>query len=440
MMKRHGVKKSSLFLLLFGLLLFLVACSDGESATGNNEEDGENEGSEASSGEITAWAWDQHFNIKALNVALEHYDNEDFNLEIIENAQDDIVQRLNTGLSSGTMKGMPNIVLIEDQRAQSFLQSYPDAFYPIDDYFSTDDFADYKIAPTSFDGKQYGLPFDTGVTGLFYRTDLIEEAGYTHEDLVDITWGEFTEIAKNVTDKTGVAMISQDPNDLGILRVMMQTVGSWYTNPEGEITIENNDALREALEHYKTLLDNDSVKVVSDWSTFLASFNNGEVASVPSGNWIAPSISAEDSQKGLWKLAPIPRLEASGSVNASNLGGSSWYVLNIDGKEAAAEFLGETFGSNVDFYQDLVEDVGAIGTYTPASDGDAYTFENEYFNGQQIIYEFSQWMEDIPEVDYGLNTYGIEDILAAEVQNYLNGKSLDDVLADTQKQAENQFK
>lgn len=415
----------------------MAACSGEESAAGNEEE---NDTNASSDGEIIAWAWDQHFNIAALNVALEHYEDENFNLEIIENAQDDIVQRLNTGLSSGTMKGMPNIVLIEDQRAQSFLQSYPDAFYPIDAYFSTDDFADYKIAPMSYDGKQYGLPFDTGVTGLFYRTDLIEEAGYTHDDLVDITWGEFTEIAKDVTDKTGVAMISLDPNDLGILRVMMQTVGSWYTNPEGEITIANNDALREALEHYKTLLDNDSVKIVSDWSTFLASFNNGEVASVPSGNWIAPSISAEDSQNGLWKLAPIPRLEAAGAVNASNLGGSSWYVLNIDGKEAAAEFLGKTFGSNVDFYQDLVEEVGAIGTYKPASEGDAYTFENEYFNGQQIIYEFSQWMEDIPEVDYGLNTYGIEDILAAEVQNYLNGKSLDDVLADTQTQAENQFK
>src|SRR5690606_42165565 len=60
-----------------------------------------------------------------------------------------------------------------------------------------------------------------------------------------------------------------------------------------------------------------------------------------------------------------------------------------------------------------------------SSDLDAYTFENEYFDGQQIIYEFSQWMEGIPQVDYGLNTYGIEDILAAEVQNFLNGKSLD---------------
>lgn len=436
-MKINGVKKSNLFLLVVGLFMLLAACSDGESTGGKKEKE---EDETSSNGKIVAWAWDQHFNIAALNVALEHYDNEGFELEIIENAQDDIVQRLNTGLSSGTMKGMPNIVLIEDQRAQSFLQSYPDAFYPIDDYFDTGDFAEYKIAPTSFDGKQYGLPFDTGVTGLFYRKDLLEEAGYTHDDLVNITWGEYTEIAKNVKEKTGVAMISLDPNDLGILRVMMQSVGSWYTNDEGEITIENNDALKEALEHYKQLIDDDAVKVVSDWSTYLASFNNGEAASVPSGNWIAPSIQAEDSQSGLWSLAPIPRLEADGAVNASNLGGSSWYVLNIDGKEAAAEFLGETFGSNVEFYQDLIKEVGAIGTYIPASEGDAYAFENEYFGGQQIIYEFSQWMEDIPQVDYGLNTYGIEDILAAEVQNFLNGKSLDDVLADTQKQAENQFK
>jgi lactose/L-arabinose transport system substrate-binding protein len=127
-------------------------------------------------------------------------------------------------------------------------------------------------------------------------------------------------------------------------------------------------------------------------------------------------------------------------VNASNQGGSSWYVLNIDGKEAAAEFLGNTFGSNSDFYQSLLTDVGAIGTYTPASEGEAYQHENEFFGGQQVIYEISQWMEEIPQVDYGMNTYGIEDILSAEIQQYLNGKSVEDVLADAQAQAEAQFK
>ena len=37
----------------------------------------------------------------------------------------------------------------------------------------------------------YSLPFDSGVTGWFYRSDILGEAGYTHDDLVDITWEKF---------------------------------------------------------------------------------------------------------------------------------------------------------------------------------------------------------------------------------------------------------
>ncbi|UOQ87253.1 ABC transporter substrate-binding protein [Gracilibacillus salinarum] len=426
----------------FWLLMIALVTATVLAACGGDDSEGDAEGGDDASGtsQLTAWAWDPNFNIAALELAKENYDAEGFELEVIENAQDDIVQKLNTGLSSGTMKGMPNIVLIEDQRAQSFLQSYPDAFYPIGDYFNTEDFASYKIAPTSFDGEQYGLPFDTGATGFFYRTDYLEEAGYTEEDLTNITWADFVTIAKDVKEKTGHPMLALDPNDLGILRVMMQTTGTWYTNEDGEINLVDNEPLKLALTHYKELMSNDLVQLVSDWSQYLAAFNSGDVASVPAGNWIAASVEAEESQSGNWKVAPTPRLDMEGAKNASNQGGSSWYVLNIDGKEAAAEFLGQTFGSNADFYQSLVEDVGALGTYTPASEGDAYQFENEFFNNQQVVYDFSQWMEEIPQVDYGMNTYGIEDILAAEIQQYLNGKSLEDVLADAQAQAENQFK
>ena len=59
-----------------------------------------------------------------------------------------------------------------------------------------EDFAEYKLAPTSVDGKNYGLPFDTGVTGLFVRTDYLEEAGYTVDDLTDIDWNQYIEIGK----------------------------------------------------------------------------------------------------------------------------------------------------------------------------------------------------------------------------------------------------
>ncbi|MBM7553884.1 ABC transporter substrate-binding protein [Thalassobacillus pellis] len=429
-MKYFSVRKSWILVFAIMTIFTLAACSSDETGGGSGEEPDE----------ITAWAWDPNFNIAALELAKESYEK-DIKLKIIENAQDDIVQKLNTGLSSGTMKGMPNIVLIEDQRAQSFLKAYPDAFYPLDEYINPDDFAAYKLAPTSLDGKQYGLPFDTGVTGLFFRTDYLKEAGYTMEDLSNITWEKYIEIGKDVKAKTGKDMISLDPNDLGLIRVMIQSAGSWYVKEDGTtVHLKDNEALKKAFQNYKAMMEADFVKANSDWSQFIAAFNSGDVATVPSGNWIGPSIEAEASQKGKWAVAQIPRLDMEGAVNASNQGGSSFYVLNIPGKEKAAEFLAETFGSSKQFYQDLVLDVGALGTYKPASEGEAYQAENEYFGGQKLISDFSKWMEEIPSVNYGMHTYAIEDILAAEMQNYLNGKSLEDALADAQAQAEAQLK
>ncbi|MBM7571934.1 ABC transporter substrate-binding protein [Aquibacillus albus] len=422
-------------------ILFLAACGGEESGTsGDNGSGSGDAGSGDETTTIKAWAWDPNFNIAALNIAEEQYDG-DVELEIVENAQDDIVQKLNTGLSSGTMKGMPNIVLIEDQRAQSFLQAYPDAFFPIDEYFNKDDFAAYKLEPTSLDGVQFGLPFDTGVTGLFYRTDYLEEAGYTHDDLVNITWERYVEIGKDVKAKTGHDFISLDPNDLGILRVMMQTAGAWYVEGDGTtVNLVDNEPLKQAMENYKAIMEADLVKANSDWSQFLAAFNSGDVATVPVGNWIAASIEAEESQAGKWAVAPTPRLDIDGAKNASNQGGSSWYVLNVDGKEKAAEFLGQTFGSSTPFYEQLVTEVGAIGTYKPASESDAYATPNEYFGGQAIVQDFSEWMADVPPVNMGLHTYAIEDIISAEMQNYLKGKPLEDVLADAQAQAESQLR
>ena len=424
----------SLILITVGILA-LAACSDG-----GNDGDGSSDSSDGD--KITAWAWDPQFNIKALEIAKEAYDgDEDVDLNIIENAQDDIIQKLNTGLGSGANTGLPNIVLIEDYRAQSFLDSYPDAFYPMDDYINTDDFADYKMATTQYDGKQYGVPFDSGATGLYIRTDYLEEAGYTVDDLTDITWNEYIEIGKNIKETVGADLLTLDPNDLGQIRVMIQSASAWYVDEDGTTpTIAENEALVKAFETYKELMDAGIVKIVSDWSQFVGAFNSGDVASVPTGNWITPSIKAEESQSGNWTVVPTPTLDLEESVAASNLGGSSWYVLNVDGKEKAAAFLANTFGSDVDMYQELVKEIGAIGAYTPAMDGEAFTAEDEFFAGQSIIENFSNWTDEIPGVNYGMHTYAIEDIIIEGMQQYLNGTDLSEVLNNAQQQAETQLK
>ena len=87
----------------------------------------------------------------------------------------------------------------------------------------------------------------------------------------------------------------------------------------------------------------------------------------------------------------------------------------------------------------MLEEIGAMGTYLPASGGEAYRIEVDFFNGQQIYNDFAQWTEEIPEVNYGLHTYLIEDILTVAMQDYLNGQELSQVLAAAQSQAESQI-
>lgn len=180
----------------------LTACSS--NANTNNQANTGAEGNAAGGNQkITVWAWDKNFNIAAMNLAKDAYvaKNADAQIDVVEYAQDDIIQKLNTGLNSGSASGLPNIVLIEDYRAQSFLQTYPDAFQELGDAINTADFAEYKLGPTSFDGKQYGVPFDSGVVGLYVRTDYLQEAGYTVDDLQDIDWQQYIEIGKAIKEK-----------------------------------------------------------------------------------------------------------------------------------------------------------------------------------------------------------------------------------------------
>jgi len=218
---------------------------------------------------------------------------------------------------------------------------------------------------------------------------------------------------------------------------MIQSSGEWYTEEDGVTpNITDNEPLRIAFEKYKEMYDAGIMTSHNGWDQLLQNVNGGQVATSPTGNWFTPSITQEESQSGDWAVVPYPRQDIEGSVNASNLGGSSIYVMNVDGKEQAAEFLSATFGSDVDFYQDLATEIGAVGAYEPAHDGEGYASEVEYFDGQQINQNFAEWTQQIPEVEFGIHTYAIEDILAVALQDYLGGADLNDVLENAQQQAE----
>ena len=427
-------KKILSLLLVSALCMGTVGCGSSNDS-GNKDKD-----TASNNKKITIWAWDESFNNKAANEAKEIYlkDNPDVDVEVVTMAQDDIVAKLNTNLASGSYEGLPDIVLIEDYKVQNYLTAYQDEFADLSSIASADDFAAFKTGVNVIDGKLYGIPFDSGVAATFYRTDLIEQAGYTKEDMENLTWDKYIEIGKAVKEKTGVSICTLDPSDLGQIRMMLQSAGSWYTDEDGNVDIANNQALKDAIQVYKNLVEADITKQSADWDQFVGAFNNGDVATVPTGCWISASIKNAEDQSGKWAVAAFPRMSAnSDSVNASSCGGAGWYVLkNVGDYETAVDFLGKTFASDADLMNQLASDIGLVSTLNAASTGSNYTAGDDFYGGQAVTGDLAKWNGDVPTVNYGLHTYAIEDIMTEAMQEILNGADIDSTLAKYQTQIE----
>lgn len=446
------MKKLAAFLLTLVMVLSLAACGTEEpttstetstetSTSSETTETTEASGSEATveKKKITVWAWDPNFNIAIMEEAKTRFNaiNPDVEIEIIDYAKADVEQKLNIGLASNEADTLPDIVLIEDYNAQKYLQAFPGSFADLTDSFNYDEFAPYKVKLMTLDSKVYGVPFDSGVAGTYYRKDILEQAGFTAADLENITWDEFIEIGETVKDKTGVYMCAFDPTDNGLVRIMLQSAGSWYYDDAGKPFLAGNDVMKASLETYAKIINSPMTKQTSGWSEWVGAINSGDTASISTGVWITGSVKAGEDQAGNWALAPIPRLDVPGSVNASNLGGSSWYVLDTsDAKAEAIDFLSKTFASDLDFYQKILVDRGAVGSYIPSQDGEAYMMADDFFGGQKVFSQFSGYMQEIPSVDFGAYTYEADDAIIGILAAIYAGGDIDALLVDAQAQLE----
>lgn len=399
--------------------------------------------SAASAKEVTVWAWDPNFNVAIMKEAGARYTakHPDVTFKIVDMAKADIEQKLQTTLASGMTKSLPDIVLVEDYNAPKYLRSFPGAFEPLSGKIDHSGFAKYKVDLMTMDGKVYGLPFDSGVTGMYYRKDWIEKAGFSEKDMQNITWDRFIEIGKKVEAATGKKMLGIDPNDPGLVRVMMQSAGRWYFDKDGKLDIKNNPALKAALDVQARLFKSNIVKPVAGWADYVGAVNKGDVASITTGVWITGTVKAEKSQSGLWAVAATPSLNLPGSVNASNLGGSSWYVLSsAKEKGAAIDFLNEVWAKDVDFYQSILAKNGAVGSLLASRGGKVYSEPDPFFGGATVWQSFSDWLNKIPSVNYGMYTYEGDAAVAAQLPGLLQGTPMDKVLENIHNQLATQVK
>ena len=369
---------------------------------------------------LTVWCWDPNFNIYAMKQAEAAYqkDHPDFKLDIQENVYSDIETKLITAATSGDYSTLPDIFLMQDYSYHKDVTSFPDVFTDLTD--SGIDFSSFsagKLADSTVDGKNYGVPFDNGATIMAIRSDIVEEAGLTTDDFKDITWSQFMELAKTVKEKTGTPMLTTSGGSELVLE-MLQSAGA---SPivDGEVKIADNEVLAQAVEVYATLVKEGYMTEYTDWDQYIASMNNGDAAGVINGCWIMSSIQAAEDQSGNWTIVNMPALDdVEGATNYANCGGASWAVSsNCENTDLAFDFLKSTFAADVDLYDDLLANAGAIASYLPAAESSVYQEASDFYGGQKVYADIVDFASQVPAFDCGAYYSDIRSALTDVVTN-----------------------
>lgn len=441
------MKRKALSLLLVGAMAatMMTGCGSSDSASTSTDsaaadtttedaaasEDTAAATEDAAGGEqtLTVWCWDPAFNMNAMFEAEKVYqkDHPDFKLNVVETPWDDVQTKLTTAAASGDLSTLPDIFLMQDNAFQKNVISYPDAFTDLTN--SGVDFSQFAAGKTAYsviDGKNYGVPFDNGAVVGCYRTDVLEQAGLTVDDFTDITWDEYIENGKKVLDATGKPLISMQAGECDLIMMMLQSAGSSLFNEDGTANIVNNDTLKIVMETYKALKDSGVLVEVNSWDEYVGSFVSGDVAGTINGCWIMASIQTAEDQAGNWAVTNMPSLVgADGATNFSNNGGSSWAVTsNCQNTALAFDFLASTFAGSTELYDNILPS-GALATWAPAGDSDAYGVGNDFFGGDAVSAKIVDFSTKVPSNITGVYYYEGRDAVATAITNYINGSSIE---------------
>lgn len=385
---------------------------------------------------LTVWCWDPNFNVYAMEQAEKMYqkDHPDFKLDIQEKVYSDIETALITAAEADDYSTLPDIFLMQDYSFHKNVANYPGIFTELTD--SGVDFSQFsagKLADSTVDGKNYGLPFDNGATIMAIRKDMVEVAGLTVDDFKDTTWSDFIEKAKKVVEKNNVPMLTSSGGSEIVIE-MLQSAGA-SPMVDGKVDLVGNEALKKSIETYKQLIDEKVMVDYTDWDQYIASMNKGTAAGVIQGCWIMSSIQAAEEQSGNWAIVDMPKLDGiEGATNYANCGGASWAVSsNCKNTDLAFDFLKSTFGESVELYDDLLPNAGAIASYLPAAESEVYNEASDFYGGQTVYKDIVDFAGKVPGIDYGAYYSDIRSALTDAITNVVqNGADIDSEIKNAQ--------
>jgi multiple sugar transport system substrate-binding protein len=204
------------------------------------------------------------------------------------------------------------------------------------------------------DGELFGIPWYVDTRLLFYRTDIMKEAGF---DAPPTTWDEWREMLAAIKQVVGPKRYSVllPTNEYDQLMILGLQQPSELLRDNGRFGNFRSEDFHRALGFYSEIFEKQWAPRVTNTqiSNVWDEFGNGYYAFYWSGPWnIAEFIKRMPAQlKDQWTTAPVPGPNGPG---VSNAGGSSLVIFRDSKlKEQAWKFV--EYLSSVDtqrrFYQ-----------------------------------------------------------------------------------------
>lgn len=353
----------------------------------------------------------------------------DINVEWINYGSGDTYQNLQLAMIAG--EGGPDIVQIENSHLGQFvdLGGLADISANVEPYI--DVMNDFKWETAEKDGKYYAMPWDSGPVVLFYRRDVLEQAGLPTDpesvsDLV-ATWDDYFAMCETIVAETGLDCFAQNKaNNYGRLFIaMLWQQGLGFFNENGEVTVDSPEAiatLEKLGEFWEADLVSDELDWTDGWSAQMNSFDNPVATHVEAAwhGWMLKTWLASDTT-GEWGVVPMPALE-DGQTRSANSGGSTLAILDTsENKEAAWAFVEFMLGRERSQLLQL-----AAADFLPSLEttyDDPLFIEGDAFYAQQpvrkVYYEAAQV---IPQANiYGSDYPLMEGHVATAVQQFATG-------------------
>ena len=387
---------------------------------------------------LTVSAWDPNFNIPALEAAAADYKanvDPDFELEInVVSGSSDVETDMTTAGSSGDYSNLSDIVLFQDHFIQRYVADYPDEWISLEGAdINWDDFGAEKLSYSTVNGVHYGVPVDNGTAIAAYRVDLLEECGYTIEDLTGITWDRFIEIGEDVYAKTGKALLSMDGSGNDLPYMMLQAEGKSQFKDGAPYITENEDMVK-IISLLVEMQQKNILILANDWSGYTDQTIMGDqVAGVINGNWIIPTIEQVADNSGKWEITSLPTLTGAEGYAAN--GGSALYITaNCKNPDLAKSFLAYTFGGSTQTYDEALRNGGVITCCISAGQSDVYQEGVEFFNGQAIYSKIVEMGSHVPVVEQNDYHYTCRQYIGAAIQEILGGSDVETALKNAEDQ------